>query len=364
VVAAAVAIALRRRVAQAWVVAIPALVFAAWYAGWGHAAPSGLSAANLAHLPKYVVHSAGMGAVSIVGLNRGVDVDHYLIGYVLLALLAAAMVARWVRRGPPPAYVVVPAVAALGFWALTGAGYTPGREPLASRYQLIDAALILVTCAAWFAPLRPGRAVTVAIAVVALAAVASNLQTLFGSGYPFMRTQAAFARTDIGALEIAGSRAAPGTWLLEAVARNPYLSGITANRYFAVVRAHGAPPFDTPAQITAAPPERRAAADSVLASAYRIGGHVVSGPLPSSGCTPGPDAAVQPGDVDVRNRGTNALVLGVRRFAPRGSYANIGFVPPGATVRVHIPRDELARGWYVGVTDPRGAAVDTTICSR
>jgi hypothetical protein len=364
VVAAAVAIALRRRVSQAWVAAVPALVFAAWYAGWGHTAPTGLSATNLAHLPKYVAHSAGMGLVSITGLNRGVDVDHYLLGYVLLALLAAAMIARWVRRGPPPAWVAVPAVAALGFWALTGAGYTPGREPLASRYQLIDAALILVTCAAWFAPLRPGRAATVAIAVVAVAAIASNLQTLFGPGYSFMRTQAAFARTDIGALEIAGPRAAARAWLLEPVARNPYLSGITGNRYFAVSRAHGAPAFDTPAEITAAPPDRRAAADSVLASAYAIKGHRAAWAGGSPDCAPGPDVPVGSGDVDIRNRGADPLVLGVRRFAPRGSYANFGFVPPRTTIRTHIPRDALARGWYVGVTAPDNGPVDATICPR
>jgi hypothetical protein len=45
---------------------------------------------------------------------------------------------------------------------------------------------------------------------------------------------------------------------------------VTAGRYFAVTRAHGTPPYDTPAQIAAAPADQRQSFDSVLTAAYGI----------------------------------------------------------------------------------------------
>ena len=53
----------------------------------------------------------------------------------------------------------------------------------------------------------------------------------------------------------------------EPVARDPYLSGVTAARYFDATAAHGAPALSSPRDITRAPAGRRQAADSVLARA-------------------------------------------------------------------------------------------------
>jgi len=349
IAAAAVAILLRRRPTQAWIPAIPAVVFGAWYAAYGHTAKSYVSAENLANLPKYVLDSAAMGLTSIAGLNRGVYVGHYARGYVLLALLASLMAVRVVRRGRPPAFTLVVASAAFGFWALTGISYASGREPLASRYQLIDAALILVIVAAFFAPLRPARATVAAIVVASTIAVALNLETLFDDGYSFMHTQSEFAKVDLGALEIAGSRAAPNTWLIEAVARNPFLSGVTAERYFAVTGTKDPPPVASPEAIAAAPPEQRQAADSVLANAYGI----ARGPLPAPAdcrAVQGTTVSLARGDAFVTNPGTQPVVISVGRFAPPERTSKIAFVAPDSTTRIRFPRDSVALPWRLSAS--------------
>lgn len=364
VVAATVALLLRRRVSEAWVPGIPAALFVVWFAAYGHTAPSRISGANFVHLPKYVLDSAAMGLTSIFGLNRGVAFAHFTRGYVLLALLTALMVARVVKRGRPPAFALVVATAALVFWGLTGSSYMPGRETFASRYQLIDAALILVFAAAFFAPLRPSRAVTAAICTVTAIAVASNLDTLLNYGYPFMRTQSAFVKADLGALEIAGPRAAPGTWLTETVAHNPFLSGVTAAKYFSATAKHGDLPVASPTQIAAAPADQRRAADSVLASAYRVArGEVPSRPVGRCRNTQAAAETTLPnGDAFITNRGTRTLVLSVRRFAPAGRVNDVAFVGPRTTVRAHIPNDAVTVPWHVAVRPLRGAGMAATFC--
>ncbi len=48
-------------------------------------------------------------------------------------------VAVWMLRGNrPPRGVLVFAGAGLAFWVLTGANYIPGREAIASRYQIMN----------------------------------------------------------------------------------------------------------------------------------------------------------------------------------------------------------------------------------
>jgi len=254
-----------------------------------------------------------------------------------------------VRRGRPPAFTLVVASAAFGFWALTGISYASGREPLASRYQLIDAALILVIVAAFFAPLRPARATVAAIVVASTIAVALNLETLFDDGYSFMHTQSEFAKVDLGALEIAGSRAAPNTWLIEAVARNPFLSGVTAERYFAVTGTKDPPPVASPEEIAAAPPEQRQAADSVLANAYGI----ARGPLRAPAdcrAVQGTTVSLARGDAFVTNPGTQPVVISVGRFAPPERTSKIAFVAPDSTTRIRFPRDSVALPWRLSAS--------------
>jgi len=71
-------------------------------------------------------------------------------------------------------------------------------------------------------------------------------------------------------LELGRPFAPASLWLVEPVARNPYLSGITAGRLFAETARHGRPPAYSVAELTAATPAVRQSADRVLASAEQL----------------------------------------------------------------------------------------------
>jgi hypothetical protein len=354
VVAAVVAIGLRRRPAELWIPAVPALLFGLWWVLYGSDAPSSLSASNLVDLPLYMLRSAASGLASIVGLNRGTDADRYLRGYVVLAL-AAVVILAWLRRGGRPSSGVwVFASAAVSFWALTGASYIVGREPLASRYQIVDAALLILIAAELFRPLRLRPAPAAAVAAVAVFALASNVDTLLGYGYGFMREQAAYVKAELGALELARGVTPSDLQLVEAVARNPYLSGVTAGRYFAQTSAHGSPASYSPAQIATAPQRQRRAADGVLASAYGVQPVAARAPLAAMGCRRlragtrfSAETALPDPGVLIGNPGTGRLVIGVRRFGPRGLYASVGFVGPRSSARVRVRADALGRPWQL-----------------
>src|SRR5204862_6544490 len=116
---------------------------------------------------------------------------------------------------------------------------------------------------------RPGAGRPAAGAAAGLVALVSTLATL-DFGYRFMRDHSAYVTGDLGALEIARGRAPATVQPVQPIAHDPFLSGVTAERYFRETDAHGSPPFYSPEQLVAAPAAQRQAADSVLAAAYRM----------------------------------------------------------------------------------------------
>jgi hypothetical protein len=370
VLGAAVAIALRRRLAQLWIAAVPAALFAVWWFFYGRQQPSGLSAHNVVHLPRYVVDSVSVGLASITGLYRGGGMPALHRGHILALILAAAVVMWLLRGGRPGTGFLVCAGAALAFWTLSGVGYMPGREPWASRYQLTDGVLLILTGAELLRGLVLPRALTAVIAVGALGVVASNLLSL-SLGFNVLHTEAGYVKTDLGALQIAGSRAPVGLRLLPPVARDNFLSGVTAGRYSAEVRVHGTPTVYTPAQIAGAPSAQRQSADSVLAAAYRIAPQPIRRPRPGTGCRQlaattvraGPELSLAAGVTAIRDLSAAPLVVSVRRFAAPGMATPVGLLAGRSQVRIAIPRDTVVQPWLLSLADPTGApGVEASLC--
>ena len=358
-VAAGIAVLVRRRPAQLWIAAVPALLFAAWWLSYGVDAESHLSTSNVAHLPRYVLDSVSSGLASLVGLNRGGLTGTYAGGlptsyrreHVVL-LVAAIGVAVWLLRGGrPSAWLLVYAGAALSFWVLAGANYFPGREPFASRYQLIDAALLILVAAELFRGVRLARWQAMIVVVVGAAAVVLNLVTLH-YGFRFMRDHAAYAKADVGALEIARGVVPSGFSLTAPVAHDPYLSGVTAGRYFAETAAHGSPARDSPPQLARAGRLQRAAADHVLVAALGIAPRPVPRPAVAPGCRRVADGEVvlPPGGAVVTNLGVRPIALGVRRYA--SASLSTGIAAPGASVRLAIPGDAATVPWRLAAGGP------------
>jgi hypothetical protein len=363
VVASAIAVALRRRLVQAWIPAVPALLFALWWVGYGRDATSHYSASNVEHLPRYVLDSLASGLASIAGLNPGVAASVASPGYALLVVAVVGVAAWWWRGGRPTSWVLVFGGAGLTFWLLAGANFFPGREAFSSRYQLVDATLLILIAAELFRGVRLRSWQIGVVAAVALAALVSNVKTL-GDGFDFMREHSAYAKVDLGALEIARDRAPARFQLFAPVAHDPYLSGVTAKRYFAETDAHGRPDVDSPARIAAAPVPQRQAADSVLAAAYGMFPARAGRPAALSGCARPVVRAGAPADVEIgapgvsiSNVGGSSLALAVRRFGPAKPGVSIGTLAGGATIRIRVPRDAVSVPWHLTATGPSAPAV-------
>ena len=353
VVAAAVAILLRRRASQLWIVAAPATLFGLWWVVYGSKQPSHLSGANLEHLPRYVVDSASFGLASLTGVYRGAQSAVLGRGHVLLVLAAALVVICLIRGWRPRATALVPSSALLVFWFLTGATYFSGREPSASRYQLIDAALVMVVAAELYRPGRWHRPVTVVVVIAAVAVVASNIDGGLRYGYHFMRAQSGFVKADLAALELAPRPAPADLRLVALIAENPYLSGVSAGRLFAETAAHGQVPTYSPDQLAAAPALQRAAADSVFVSAERIApGQPVDRPRVGPGCARLAGAAqrpIHPGTWQLSDAGRAELLVGLRRFAPPDEPRYTALLAPGRGTRLTIPSDGVRLPWFISV---------------
>ena len=223
-----------------------------------------------------------------------------------LALLGgAALVLRGWR---PPLSALPIACAAFSFWALLAINFVAYRAPDESRYQLVTVTFVLLLAADLGRGLRPRGWMLAAAAAVALLSIGSNLAA-YSDGYRFLRDEAAVTKADLGALDIGRDSIDPKFRLLQPIAGSVYMTGVFAGPYYRERDDHGSPAY-SPAELAAATPRARAAADSVLASAYSLRLEPAPGPLAGGeGCrsiAPRFDAglreiALPPGGVALQN---------------------------------------------------------------
>jgi hypothetical protein len=349
IVAAAIAVALRRRPGQAWIPLVPLSLFIAWFATYGRGAQSGLSWDNLRDVPGYVLDSAAAGIASLTGFApEGWFAGTTAWGRPLLALALLGVLAWVVRGGRPAAGVLVFLGGALAFWGLTGANFTPGRAPDSSRYQLVGATFLILIAAELLRPLRLGRPATLAALALAVVAFGSNL-TVLASGFRTMRDFADDTRADLGALEIARGAVPRDFRLVEAVTSDRFLRDVTAGRYFEETDAHGSPAW-SPERIGTAGDKPRQSADGVLVAAYRVRLAPAHRPAARSGCRvvePHADVGLPRGGAVLVNRGDAPLQIALRRFAPADLARRLGRLPGRAAARVAIRGDGVSVPWRV-----------------
>lgn len=368
VAGAAVAVATRRRPRQLWIAAVPVAVYGLWWIGYGHDQSAGVTVGHIEALPGYLFDSLSFGLASLLGFDHGTLPTLLTSGH-LFALVALGSLAVWVARGGRPrAAAYWFAGALLAFWLLTGASAIPGRGANSSRYQLADVALMVVLAAELAHGRRPSRPAMAGLGLVGLAVIVSNLVVLH-YGYSFLRTDAGLVAADTGALQIAGPHTPAHLALLAPVAGDPFLTGITAGRYFAQVAAHGAPAFDTPTQLARASDPQRNAADGVLIAAEvsRVG--LIRGAPVLRACVAlRPTLAVRARATVlavttlVHNQGTNAVALGLSRFGPVGSPHGVAFLPGGATERLTLHADRASTPWRLSVINLTAAPASVAVC--
>ncbi len=366
--AAIVVVAVRRRPGQLWIPAPPTALFGLWWVFYGHKQKSGITAGHIEHLPRYVFDAVSVGLASVTGLAHGSLPAALSSGHLLTVVAAAWLVAWLVKGGRPTAWSLVFAGTALSFWLLTGASAIAGRGATASRYQLTSATLLILLAAELLRGIRIGRAGLAVLSAACVLIVASNLLVM-RHGFDFMRVESQTAEVDLGALELLGHAAPPGLTLTTSVGDDPYLSGVTAGRYFAQTRSHGSPPVSSAQRIASSASRLRQAADSVLVAGYGIAarpaltGHSDRGcvRLPAGIAQAGPPFALSPRGAVVRNLTSVPLVIGVSHFAPSQRPTYIAFLGGRGSTRVGIPIASANVRWRLSVTTGRRAALAAVV---
>ena len=379
VLGAAVVIALARGPwRRAYVVAVPLVLYAAWYAGWGHTGEHHLTFHAIANSFSYVLDGLSAGVASILGFADD-PAGGLGWGRPLLVVLVVASFAR-ARLGPPlPGRLWAVLAIMLSFWFLLAVNSGIGREPIASRYQYVAAVLLLLVAAELASGVRlkpPG--VATALVVAGFAAL-SNLAILHVN-YRSIADLTSTVRGGLAGLEIGADSADPGLVLNMENSDVNYLDAVHAGPYLSAVDAFGSPAYDQ-SELARAPEGARVAADKVIAASLRLAVHPTAH-LPPAGATP-PKLlsssetlpASRPGCLTVRETGGAPPVL---ELPPGGALLT---APGGATVALRrfatesfpilapaftgsavlpIPSDRSIRPWELQIAGPG----PVTVCGR
>jgi hypothetical protein len=346
--------AARARLARAWVPAVPVVLYAVWFLAYGHEAQGNASLDNLLGIPLYAWTAAAAVLASLLGL---VQVDPTAAGAVVSfdwgkPLLVAGLVGAGILIARDPRVIsqrlwVLAATAAV-FWASAGLNQVPGREPGASRYQLIGAVLVILIAAELLRGRRLGRGGLWVAAALAALAVVSNIGAL-RNGERFLREQSDTARAELTALELAREAVDPGFVLSSEVTETPYLAPIVAGPYFEAVDRDGSP-VDSPGDLLEASEENRGRADRLLASALGVSLEPATGS--GEGCErldPSGELAVPPeGSLIEPIEGPTTVLL--RRFAEDTYPVELG--PASGASALRIAADDSTQPWTLGLDAP------------
>jgi hypothetical protein len=374
---ALVDVAQRRRWRELWIVAIPIVLYAAWWLGYEQ---SHIFAHAFVLVPKFVLHAVAGALSSLAGLAT-IDVAHdtgsYLTwGIPLLVVALAAALVVWGARGFPrlAPRVLTLLVIALGFWVLSGVGRAYVRVgPLVltevgseSRYLYVSALLIVLLAVELARGYRPSVIAGGVIAVLAVAATISNLSPL-RAGAAFLRGQAALTRTELGTLDLSRPIVDPNF-----VSAGFVFNLVTPRVWFPTEHALGSVAF-RPAQIAAQPAAVRAAADSQLIAIQRLALRPVadrsaaresiptvemvqSGAVSTRGsCLEGRPAGsgaevtllLAPGRGLLVRAGASGAAVAVRRFGD--GFQRVGSVGASARAALTVRRDLAPQPWQVQI---------------
>jgi hypothetical protein len=368
-IAAAVAVLLGPgRRGRLYVFVLPLILYAAWWLGWGHNAESALSAANVAKTPNFVADGIASSMASIFGFFGP---DRAGLGWGRPLAVGAVVLAAWLLKRIGRASTWFWILLALGgsFWILAGLNQIPGRTPDASRYQYVAVVFTLLVFAELLRGVRFGRGALAAGFVAVAAITVANIGYLHAA-WDSYREISQLEKADLGAVEIARQRVAPGFTLEEDIADTDYVH-IEAGPYLSARDAFGSPAYD-PAELAEASEASRFAADKVLFAALGVSPVPVptrqraAAPaaanaeglleVPRRGCVSVPGAAepsqlsLPPGGVVLRAGGRPVEGLGLRRFASGAFPVELEeTIAPGRSLRIAIPTDRSRVPWKLAL---------------
>jgi hypothetical protein len=374
VAAAAADVVLRRRthgLKRAYLVAIPAFLYATWWVGWGHEAERHITLENILASPAYLLEGMATAVEALLGLNKSSAAGSVppVWGVPILVVLIALVVYRQIRRpGFSPHFWPVAAAAATN-WLLAAFNFIPGREAYQGRYLYAGGVFILLLATELLRGVRFGRRGLIVAGAVAVMAVASNLVPLH-HGSTWLKEQTVLTRSDLAAMEIA-SRTIPPEFSLGSVevSGTASLALVNASLFFEAKDRWGSPAYSD-AELEAAPETGRHYADLVLAAALPVS--TVTRPGAFRAAPPGGErCVVLPGGaasqrLEVPLSSSLARIelapgphaaFSLRRFA----VGEFPVLTPGAAgeslTLLRIPRDNASQRWYLHVEAQQRARV-------
>jgi hypothetical protein len=361
----AVLVALRPgRWRRAWIVVLPAGLYAAWWI-WARKfdqEQSAIELANLDLIPKTVFYSAAAVLGALTGTNPVIPATYITavtwFGKGLAVLGAVAIVVRLRLGGVPRALWAWLAVL-LFYWVTMGAA---ARPPEGSRYVFFGAVAVLLVAAEAISG-RTGKRVTAAVfVIVALALPANIAQLRSGHETDVLHHDADVSRTEFAMLELAGERVDPDYIAssdpnLAAVGGGLFI-GIPAAAYLGSVERNGSPALALE-ELRSQSDELRRIADVTLAGAIGLEAEVIQPPAGAGRCpvvspTRGHATAsfpLRPGQTAFGPASGRAVTVGLRRFADDQS-GTLEEVPPDAWRRLEIPADVAPEPWQAVIDAP------------
>ena len=338
--------ALRAPMRRFWIIAVPLLVFLAWYVRWGQS--QAVTARDVLSAPRVVAGAAAELAAAIAGKRTisATSVESAWGPLFAIVGVTAFALSWWRVGGRSLTPLLLAAIAGLvTFWVLIALQRSGFRERDTSRYLFVGAVFVWLIAA----EVRLGTGLSgVWLGLAALLVVLALIKNI-----EVMRTTERTlrglddrVRASLTAIDVASSIVQP------TFRPDPETPEIVAGPYLAAARTLGSPAFSV-AELMAMGLDLRQRADVALVGAERL--TAVPG-APAAGCrlskasttSPGTEAQAFPGSsVGVSTTGGVPMAIYLRRFAPRFG-RRLTILSPHSTSAISLPLDR-APGipWHV-----------------
>jgi hypothetical protein len=313
---------------RAWVVLLPAALYAAWFLWARKFGQSEVTAEAISSLFSGMADQLAALCAAITGLFRvpgNAELSDLIQvrpewGYPL-AILLGAIVALHVRRAPRSIRFWMVAATLVIYLALVAAGLSPARAPNASRYVYMGGILLLLLVVELGRDIRWSPTAGLIAFVFLCLSLLANVAELRVGGHLFA-AEGATNRATLAALELSREQVDPDLMVEdESTAHSHPDMFFSAAAYFDAAADFGSPAY-SPDQLLAAGEQAREAADQELVRALALEAEPLSSRLRAAGPPPRVVAATN-------GRGT-ALGGCVRLIPSTGQSASFQLeLPPG-----------------------------------
>ncbi len=375
----------RRR--RLWVVAVPAALYAAWYAFYsvgGESQGSGIEhsqhhGAAVGYVYKGIAMTFGnLAGPSEIAREQGASIAiQGAIGAAVAVCIVGALIAVWSKgstKKRPRLWALIAAL--LAFWMVAALARGNGSVADDSRYLYPSAVLLILIVLEALRGIRLNRIALAVIAGAACLSIVPNLIALDHYGSNARETSSVVgARLSVLELEEPWVKS-HAEWNFRPSPQLP-----TAGEYFLLgTRIYSSSPAPNPSKISSLGPQERAAADRVLEGLLgprlalkhasrrdrRGTGTAREGclVLRSESPKPGVQFMASSGDVLVEATGDRPVEIRLRRFADPSSALHLGSVPAGSARKLRLPPDRLVDPWRLQLVGGPMVACRTNPASR